>query len=71
MMSDLLVQVNSVGLNAAGTLLVSGCKDGSVAVWDSDSFAALQQVRCHSGTVHRAAFSPGTAACASSAVTPS
>ncbi|XP_056879537.1 protein FAN-like [Takifugu flavidus] len=50
--------VNTVGLNAAGTLLVSGCKDGCVTIWDSDSYVALQQVHCHSGTVHRVAFSP-------------
>lgn len=65
----LLVKVNTVGLNAAGTLLVSGCKDGCVTIWDSDSYVALQQVHCHSGTVHRVAFSPGTAARTSSALT--
>lgn len=50
-----------MGLNAAGTLLVSGCKDGTVTIWDTGSFATLQQVHCHSGTVHHVAFSPGTA----------
>lgn len=55
-----VLQVNALSLNAAGTLLVSGCKDGTVSIWDSHSYASLQQVRCHTGTVHHAAFSPGT-----------
>lgn len=59
--SSCALQVNTAGLSAAGTLLVSGCKDGTVTVWDTCSFSTLQQVHCHSGTVHRAAFSPGTA----------
>lgn len=46
-------------LNAAGTLLVSGCKDGAVTIWDTGSYSALQQVHCHSGTIHHVAFSPG------------
>lgn len=71
MLPHVFVKVNTVGLNAAGTLLVSGCKDGSVTIWDSDSYAALQQVHCHSGTVHHVAFSPGTAARTFSAVTQS
>lgn len=56
-----LLQVNTVSLNAAGTLLVSGCKDGTVSIWDTGSSTSLQQVHCHSGTVHQAAFSPGRA----------
>ncbi|XP_029955149.1 protein FAN [Salarias fasciatus] len=50
--------VNTVALNPAGTLLASGCKDGTVSIWDTGSYAALQQVHCHSGNIHRAAFSP-------------
>lgn len=68
MLPHLVVKVNTVGLNAAGTLLVSGSKDGCVTIWDSEGYAALQQVHCHGGTVHHVAFSPGTAARTSSAV---
>ncbi|XP_072306632.1 protein FAN [Eucyclogobius newberryi] len=50
--------VNSINLSAAGTLLVSGCKDGTVSIWDTQSHEALQQVPCHSGTIHLTAFSP-------------
>uniref|UniRef100_A0A3Q3W5A1 Uncharacterized protein n=1 Tax=Mola mola TaxID=94237 RepID=A0A3Q3W5A1_MOLML len=51
-------QVNTIGLNPAGTLLVSGCKDGTVTIWDTSSYATLQQIPCHSGTIHHTAFSP-------------
>ncbi|XP_039983407.1 protein FAN [Xiphias gladius] len=50
--------VNTIGLNPAGTLLVSGCKDGTVTIWDTSSYETLQQVRCHTGTIHHMAFSP-------------
>ncbi|XP_069554039.1 protein FAN [Brachyistius frenatus] len=50
--------VNTVGLNPAGTLLVSGCKDGTVTIWDTSSYGTLQQVHCHTGTIHHVAFSP-------------
>ncbi|XP_041823886.1 protein FAN isoform X2 [Melanotaenia boesemani] len=50
--------VNAVGLNPAGTLLVSGCKDGTISIWDTSSYETLQQVHCHSGTIHHSAFSP-------------
>ncbi|XP_060921119.1 protein FAN [Labrus mixtus] len=50
--------VNTISLSAAGTLLVSGCKDGTVSIWDTSSFSALQQVHCHSGNIHHTAFSP-------------
>uniref|UniRef100_A0A3Q4AQV8 Uncharacterized protein n=1 Tax=Mola mola TaxID=94237 RepID=A0A3Q4AQV8_MOLML len=50
--------VNTIGLNPAGTLLVSGCKDGTVTIWDTSSYATLQQIPCHSGTIHHTAFSP-------------
>ncbi|MEQ2283404.1 hypothetical protein AMECASPLE_010856 [Ameca splendens] len=50
--------VNTVSLNAAGTLLVSGCKDGTVTIWDTSSYLTLQQVHCHDGTIHQSAFSP-------------
>ncbi|XP_075870966.1 protein FAN isoform X3 [Nelusetta ayraudi] len=50
--------VNTIALNPAGTLLVSGCKDGTATIWDTSGYATLQQVQCHSGTVHHMAFSP-------------
>lgn len=50
--------VNTVSLNPAGTLLVSGCKDGTVTIWDTSSQSTLQQIHCHSGTIHHMAFSP-------------
>ncbi|XP_056289723.1 protein FAN isoform X2 [Pseudoliparis swirei] len=50
--------VNTIGLNPAGTLLVSGCKDGAVTIWDTSSSGILQQVHCHTGTIHHVAFSP-------------
>uniref|UniRef100_A0A3B5L9Y3 Uncharacterized protein n=1 Tax=Xiphophorus couchianus TaxID=32473 RepID=A0A3B5L9Y3_9TELE len=55
---DAGVQVNTVGLNPAGTLLASGCKDGTVTIWDTSSYRTLQQVHCHAGTIHHSAFSP-------------
>uniref|UniRef100_A0A3B4GXQ4 Neutral sphingomyelinase activation associated factor n=1 Tax=Pundamilia nyererei TaxID=303518 RepID=A0A3B4GXQ4_9CICH len=51
-------QVNTVSLNPAGTLLVSGCKDGAVTIWDHSSQRTLQQIHCHSGTIHQTDFSP-------------
>uniref|UniRef100_A0A3P8SKA8 Neutral sphingomyelinase activation associated factor n=1 Tax=Amphiprion percula TaxID=161767 RepID=A0A3P8SKA8_AMPPE len=51
-------QVNTVALNPAGTLLVSGCKDGTVTIWDTGSYGTLQQVHCHNGTIHHVSFSP-------------
>uniref|UniRef100_A0A8C7ZST0 Neutral sphingomyelinase (N-SMase) activation associated factor n=1 Tax=Oryzias sinensis TaxID=183150 RepID=A0A8C7ZST0_9TELE len=50
--------VNTVGLNAAGTLLGSGCKDGTLTIWDTSSFEVFQQVQCHTGNIHHLAFSP-------------
>ncbi|XP_033841868.1 protein FAN isoform X2 [Periophthalmus magnuspinnatus] len=50
--------VNSINLSSAGTLLVSGCKDGTVSVWDTQSHTELQQVECHSGNIHHTSFSP-------------
>uniref|UniRef100_A0A3Q3NQA1 Neutral sphingomyelinase (N-SMase) activation associated factor n=1 Tax=Labrus bergylta TaxID=56723 RepID=A0A3Q3NQA1_9LABR len=55
---DSTVKVNTISLSATGTLLVSGCKDGTVSIWDMSSFSALQQVHCHSGNIHHTAFSP-------------
>lgn len=52
-------QVNTVSLNPAGTLLVSGSKDGTVTIWDTSSYGTLQQVHCHRGNIHQLAFSPG------------
>ncbi|XP_068199670.1 protein FAN [Antennarius striatus] len=50
--------VNAISLNPVGTLLVSGCKAGTVTIWDTSSYTALQQVHCHTGTIHHMAFSP-------------
>ena len=52
-------QVNTIGLNPAGTLLVSGCKDGTVSIWDTSSYGTLQQIHCLDGTIHHMACSPG------------
>ncbi|XP_029978874.1 protein FAN [Sphaeramia orbicularis] len=50
--------VNAIALSPAGTLLVSGCKDGTVTIWDTSSYGALQQIPCHAAAVHHMAFSP-------------
>ncbi|KAG9347982.1 hypothetical protein JZ751_004001 [Albula glossodonta] len=50
--------VNTINLNQAGTLLVSGSKEGTVSIWDTTSSVLLHQVQCHSGTIHDIAFSP-------------
>uniref|UniRef100_A0A6Q2WU99 Neutral sphingomyelinase (N-SMase) activation associated factor n=1 Tax=Esox lucius TaxID=8010 RepID=A0A6Q2WU99_ESOLU len=50
--------VNTISLNPAGTLLVSGTKDGTASIWDTSSLAQLHQVHCHSGKIHDVAFSP-------------
>nr|XP_020480680.1 protein FAN [Monopterus albus] len=49
--------VNAVGLNSVGGLLVSGCKDGTVTIWDTSSYEALKKVSCHTGTIHHTVFS--------------
>lgn len=59
LLSNIQIQVNTVSLNPAGTLLVSGCKDGAVTIWDHSSQRTLQQIHCHSGTIHQTDFSPG------------
>ncbi|XP_061198911.1 protein FAN isoform X4 [Neopsephotus bourkii] len=52
------VSVNTINLNAANTILVSGTKEGTISVWDVTTATALHQLPCHSGTVFDAAFSP-------------
>ncbi|XP_057253831.1 protein FAN isoform X4 [Pezoporus wallicus] len=52
------VSVNTINLNAANTILVSGTKEGTINVWDITTATALHQLPCHSGTVFDAAFSP-------------
>lgn len=54
-----LLQVDTISLNAASTLLVSGTKEGTVNIWDLTTATLLHQIPCHSGTVCDAAFSPG------------
>lgn len=55
-----LPQVDTISLNAAGTLLVSGTKEGTVTIWDLTTATILHQIPCHSGTVYDTAFSPGS-----------
>ncbi|XP_066576218.1 protein FAN isoform X2 [Amia ocellicauda] len=50
--------VNTINLNPAGTMLVSGSKEGVVSIWDVTTFALLHQVLCHSGRINDIAFSP-------------
>lgn len=52
--------MDTISLNAASTLLVSGTKEGTVNIWDLTTATLLQQVPCHSGTVCDTAFSPGS-----------
>uniref|UniRef100_A0A8C7AAR2 Neutral sphingomyelinase activation associated factor n=1 Tax=Neovison vison TaxID=452646 RepID=A0A8C7AAR2_NEOVI len=54
------VSVNTISLNAASTLLVSGTKEGTVNIWDLTTATILHQIPCHSGTVCDTAFSPGS-----------
>ncbi|XP_015209172.2 protein FAN isoform X1 [Lepisosteus oculatus] len=50
--------VNTINLNPAGTMLVSGSKEGIVSIWDATSFELLHQVICHSGKINAISFSP-------------
>lgn len=50
--------VNTISLSPAGTLLVSGTKDGTVSFWDTSTSALLHQVHGHTGTINHMAFSP-------------
>ncbi|XP_030890604.1 protein FAN isoform X3 [Leptonychotes weddellii] len=52
------VSVDTISLNAASTLLVSGTKEGTVNIWDLATATVLHQIPCHSGTVCDTAFSP-------------
>lgn len=58
-MGCLFVQVNTIAVSPAGTLLASGTKEGTLSVWDLASFSVLHQLTCHSGKIHQVAFSPG------------
>lgn len=55
-----LLQVDTISLNAAGTLLASGTKEGTVTIWDLTTATLLHQIPCHEGTVGDSAFSPGS-----------
>lgn len=55
-----LAQVDTISLNAASTLLVSGTREGKVTIWDLTTATILHQIPCHSGTVCATAFSPGS-----------
>ncbi|KAM8967561.1 protein FAN [Pelodytes ibericus] len=50
--------VNTIGVNAESSFLVSGTKEGTVSIWDIATATALHHLPCHSGTVYDAAFSP-------------
>ncbi|XP_053571863.1 protein FAN [Bombina bombina] len=50
--------VNTIALNSESSLLASGTKEGSVAIWDITTSTMLHQLTCHSGTVYDMAFSP-------------
>uniref|UniRef100_K7FV55 Neutral sphingomyelinase activation associated factor n=2 Tax=Pelodiscus sinensis TaxID=13735 RepID=K7FV55_PELSI len=52
------VSVNTINLNAANAMLVSGTKEGTISIWDVTTATMLHQLSCHSGTVYDAAFSP-------------
>uniref|UniRef100_H0X967 Protein FAN n=1 Tax=Otolemur garnettii TaxID=30611 RepID=H0X967_OTOGA len=52
------VSVDTINLNAASTLLVSGTKEGTVNIWDLSTATLLHQIPCHSGIVFDTAFSP-------------
>ncbi|XP_008565172.1 PREDICTED: protein FAN-like [Galeopterus variegatus] len=52
------VSVDTISLNAASTLLVSGTKEGTVNIWDLTTATLVHQISCHSGTVCDTAFSP-------------
>ncbi|XP_059529105.1 protein FAN isoform X1 [Myotis daubentonii] len=52
------VSVDTISLNAASTLLVSGTREGKVTIWDLTTATILHQSQCHSGTVCDTAFSP-------------
>uniref|UniRef100_A0A8C0G6B5 Neutral sphingomyelinase activation associated factor n=1 Tax=Chelonoidis abingdonii TaxID=106734 RepID=A0A8C0G6B5_CHEAB len=52
------VSVNTINLNAANAMLVSGTKEGTISIWDVTTATMLHQLSCHSGTVYAAAFSP-------------
>ncbi|GAB5583990.1 protein FAN [Prionailurus iriomotensis] len=51
-------RVDTISLNAAGTMLVSGTREGTVSIWDLTTATILHQIPCHSGTIRDAAFSP-------------
>ena len=40
----------------ANSLVVSGARDGSVAVWDINTGSPIQQLACHQGPVSKIAF---------------
>lgn len=52
------VSVDTISLNAAGTLLASGTKEGTLTIWDLTTATLLHQIPCHEGTVGDTAFSP-------------
>uniref|UniRef100_A0A8C0G9U5 Neutral sphingomyelinase activation associated factor n=1 Tax=Chelonoidis abingdonii TaxID=106734 RepID=A0A8C0G9U5_CHEAB len=52
------IKVNTINLNAANAMLVSGTKEGTISIWDVTTATMLHQLSCHSGTVYAAAFSP-------------
>ncbi|QRV96498.1 hypothetical protein RhiJN_24516 [Ceratobasidium sp. AG-Ba] len=53
--------VCSVGVSPAGNLIISGCEDGTIHVWDAETGeAAIKPFLGHSGPVKCVTFSPDT-----------
>uniref|UniRef100_A0A671K9I4 Neutral sphingomyelinase (N-SMase) activation associated factor n=1 Tax=Sinocyclocheilus anshuiensis TaxID=1608454 RepID=A0A671K9I4_9TELE len=50
--------VNTLDLSPAGTLLATGTKEGTLTLWDIANPLPLNQLTCHSGKIHKVAFSP-------------
>ncbi|XP_043921420.1 protein FAN [Protopterus annectens] len=55
---ELEAGVNAISLNPAGTMLVSGTKEGTVNIWDIDASKTLYQIECQSDIINDIAFSP-------------
>jgi WD40 repeat protein/serine/threonine protein kinase len=50
--------VNCAALSPAGTIVVTGCHDGSVRFWEPRAVTPWREVRAHDGPVLAAAISP-------------
>jgi WD40 repeat protein len=52
------LSVNTVAFSADSQLIVSGCSDGTVRIWDAATGAEQRVLRAHSHSVNAVAFSP-------------